>query len=80
VSDAPGVLKELISALKEAGVKEVYLDSLNPYLASVERLKAAYRAKFFWALKSLQQYLSDPCGYLKALSGEIAVLSQVNIH
>lgn len=76
ITDAPGVLEKLIIALKVAGVKEVYLDSLNSYPASVERLKVAYRAKFLLALKCLQQYLSDPCGYLRALSGELAALSE----
>ncbi|MDQ0287144.1 DNA repair photolyase [Desulfofundulus luciae] len=76
VSDAPGVLEELISGLKEAGVKEVYLDSLNPYPASVYRLKVAYQTMLPWALKHLEQYLCDPRGYLKALSEELAALSQ----
>lgn len=76
VSDAPGMLEELISDLKEAGVKEVYLDSLNPYPASVYRLKVTYQARLPWALKHLEQYLSDPRGYLKTLSVELTALSQ----
>jgi len=76
VSDAPGVLRELISDLKGAGVREVYLDLLNPYSVSVKRLKDAYQEKLPWALKNLEQYLCDPRGYLKTLSAELAVLSQ----
>ncbi|MGB9804988.1 SPL family radical SAM protein, partial [Desulfofundulus sp.] len=76
VSDAPGVLEELISGLKEAGVKEVYLDSLNPYPASVYRLKFVYQTMLPWTLKHLEQYLSDPRGYLRILSEELATLSQ----
>ncbi|SHJ14834.1 SPL family radical SAM protein [Desulfofundulus thermosubterraneus] len=76
VSDAPGVLEELISGLKGAGVKEVYLDSLNPYPASVYRLKVTCRDRLPWALKHLEQYLCDPRGYLKTLSEELAALSQ----
>ncbi|HHW42523.1 MAG TPA: radical SAM protein [Desulfotomaculum sp.] len=76
VSDAPGVLGELISGLRGAGVKEVYLDSLNPYPASVYRLKVACQTMLPWALKHLEQYLSDPRGYLRTLSEELATLSQ----
>ncbi|NHM27525.1 radical SAM protein [Desulfofundulus sp. TPOSR] len=76
LSDTPGVLEELISGLKEAGVREVYLDSLNPYPASMHRLRVACRDRLPWALKHLEQYLSDPRGYLKTLSEELAALSQ----
>lgn len=76
ITDAPGVLEELIVALREAGIKEVYLDALNPYPASVERLMAAYRTSFPRVLKCLERYLSDPSGYLRALSGELVALSR----
>jgi DNA repair photolyase len=75
VSDAPGVLEGLISGLKEAGVKAVYLDSLNPYPASISRLKAACRGRLPRVLASLERYLADPRGYLKTLSGKLAALS-----
>jgi len=76
VSDTPGALEKLMVTLKEAGVREVCLDSLNPYPASIERLRIACRASLPWALKRLEQYLSDPRGYLRKLSEELAALSQ----
>ncbi|MGQ9513137.1 hypothetical protein [Thermodesulfitimonas sp.] len=76
ITDAPGVLERLVGALREAGVREVYLDALNLYPASVERLMVAYRANFPRAVKSLERYLSDPSGYLRALSGGLGVLSR----
>lgn len=76
ITDAPRVLERLVGALREAGVREVYLDALNPYPASVGRLMVAYRANFPGALKWLDRYLSDPHGYLRTLSGELAALSR----
>lgn len=75
ITDAPGVLEGLVVALREAGVREVYLDALNPYPASVERLMVVYRANFPRAVKHLERYLSDPGGYLRTLPGESAALS-----
>ncbi|ACA60482.1 Radical SAM domain protein [Candidatus Desulforudis audaxviator MP104C] len=76
ITDAPGVLERLVGAMRDAGVKEVCLDALNPYPASVERLMVAYRAGFPRAVKCLERYLSDPSGYLQALSGELVALSR----
>uniref|UniRef100_A0A7C2E1S8 Radical SAM protein n=1 Tax=Ammonifex degensii TaxID=42838 RepID=A0A7C2E1S8_9THEO len=76
ITDAPGVLERLVVALRDAGVREVYLDALNPYPASVKRLMVAYRASFPRAVKSLERYLSDPSGYLRVLPGELAALSR----
>lgn len=76
ITDAPGVLERLIVALRDGGVREVYVDALNPYPVSVERLTVAYRTNFPRAVKCLHRYLSDPDGYLRALSGELAALSQ----
>lgn len=76
ITDAPGVLERLVGALSEAGVREVYLDALNPYPASVERLAAAYRANFPRAVRSLERYLADPSGYLSVLSGGLAALAR----
>lgn len=76
ITDAPGVLERLVGALREAGVREVYLDALNPYPASVKRLMVAYRASFPRAVRCLERYLSDPSGYLRALSGRLAALSR----
>jgi len=76
VTDAPGALEELIATLRDIGVKEVYLDPLNPYPASLERLRAAYRLKLPWALKYLERYLSDPRYYLKALTQRLEFLSR----
>ncbi len=76
VTDAPELLRELFSALRGAGIEEFYVDPLNPYRPSVERLKAVYRAKLSWALRSLEKYLSDPRGYLRTFSRELALLSE----
>lgn len=76
VSDLPRVLRELVSSLRGAGVKEVCFDSLNSYPASLYRLKAAYQTMLPWALKHLEQYLSDPREYLHTPSEELATLSQ----
>jgi len=76
VTDAQGMLGELFSVLKGAGIEEVYVDPLNPYRASLERLKAVYRAKLSWALRSLETYLSDPRGYLRTFSRELALVSK----
>ncbi|WP_334110170.1 SPL family radical SAM protein [Thermodesulfitimonas autotrophica] len=76
ITDAPGVLERLVSALSEAGVREIYLDALNPYPASVERLTAVYRRNFPRAVKSLERYLADPSGYLGALFGRLATLAR----
>jgi len=76
VTDAQGLLRELFSALRGAGIEEVYVDPLNPYRASVERLKAVYRAKLSWALRSLEKYLSDPRGYLRRFSRELSLISE----
>lgn len=76
VTDAPGALEDLIATLRDIGVKEVYLDPLNPYPASLERLRAAYRTKLPWALKYLERFLSDPRYYLKALTQRLEFLSR----
>ncbi|CEP69219.1 Radical SAM [Moorella glycerini] len=73
VSDAPGALERLIAALRGAGVREVYLDPLNPYQAAVKRLRVAYRARFPQALKHLERYLSDPRTYVQPLRGRVGL-------
>ncbi|MGI9862911.1 radical SAM protein [Moorella naiadis] len=76
VSNAPEVLEELIAVLSNAGVREVYLDSLNPYQAAVKRLRVAYRARFPHALKHLERYLSNPREYLQPLRRRVEFLSR----
>ncbi|HBT20343.1 MAG TPA: radical SAM protein [Peptococcaceae bacterium] len=76
LTDAPGVLENIVLDLKEAGVEEIYFDSLNPYPASIQRLKAVYRENFPGAQKHLEYYLSSPKGYLKRLFQELASLSK----
>ncbi|KYH30803.1 SPL family radical SAM protein [Neomoorella mulderi] len=76
VSDAPGALEELIAVLRGAGVREVYLDPLNPYQAAVKRLRVTYRARFPQALKHLERYLSNPREYLQPLRGRVGSLSR----
>jgi DNA repair photolyase len=71
ITDAPGALERLVGALTRAGVREVYLEALNPYPASVERLKLAYRTSFPRSVKYLERYLNDPSGYLRPLSGDL---------
>lgn len=68
VGDTPEALEKLATALKQAGVKEVDFDPLNPYPAAVQRLETAYRERFPWALKHLKQYLSDTRGYTRILA------------
>ncbi|SMB97670.1 DNA repair photolyase [Thermanaeromonas toyohensis ToBE] len=76
VSDAPGALEDLIATLKDTGIKEVFLDPLNPYPVSIERLRAAYQKRLPWALKYLEQYLSDPHRYLQILRERLRSLSR----
>ncbi len=54
----------LFRALKQAGVKEVLADFLNPYPAVVRRLKGVYRRYFPAALADLEMYLTHRDLYL----------------
>lgn len=76
VGDTLEAMGKLVDALKNAGVREVYLDPLNPYPASVQRLEAAYRRRFPWALKYLKCYSSDSRRYLQVLAKRFELLSR----
>lgn len=75
VTDAPGRLESLFTALQKAGIKDVYIDPLNPYSASVERLRQTYRQAVPHALKALDYYLANRRSYLKKLSTQVQILS-----
>ncbi|MCG0276954.1 MAG: radical SAM protein [Thermanaeromonas sp.] len=76
LTDAPGALEELLASLRDIGVREVYLDPLNPYPAAVERLRITYEQKLSWALTHLERFLRDPRGYLKLLAKKLETLSR----
>jgi DNA repair photolyase len=60
LTDTGGTLGALLDALRAAGVREILLDSLNPYPAVVSRLKNLYRRHFPAALPGLEEYLRHP--------------------
>lgn len=74
LTDAPGALEELVAALRAAGIREILVDSLNPYRAAVERLREAYARHLRRATGQLERYLSDPRGYLRGLPERLARL------
>lgn len=62
-----GVLK-LINSLQAAGIREVWLDRLNPYPAILSRLRTLYRQRFPNSLSALEHYVRYPANYEKLLS------------
>lgn len=60
ISDTEEGLQRLFKAIREAGVEEIMVDSLNPYPSAVGRMRAAYRKHFPEALPALEEYLKNP--------------------
>ncbi len=75
LGDTPSALSDLFSAVAGAGVKEVWVDRLNPYPTAVGRLKKAYQLHFPTALTALEAYLSHPANYLGGLWGRLIEIS-----
>jgi DNA repair photolyase len=71
LTDTHESLAALFHALREAGVREILLDSLNPYPAVVNRLKEIYRRHFPAALPGLEEYLRHPGRYRDELRGRM---------
>jgi len=63
LSDTEESLVNLLSTLNDMGIKEILLDSLNPYPAVVQRLRNIYRQYFSSALPYLEDYLRHPDVY-----------------
>lgn len=59
LGDSEEAVAGLFGALKRAGVKEVLVDTLNPYPAVMQRLKKVYRMHFPSALAELEFYLEN---------------------
>ncbi len=71
LTDTPASLAALLRALREAGIGEILLDSLNPYPAVVNRLQDIYRRRFPAALPALDEYLRHPGRYREELRGRL---------
>lgn len=71
LTDGEEALHNLLAALKEAGIKEVLLDALNPYPAVVQRLRRVYRSSFPYALPELENYLRQRDAYEELISVRI---------
>lgn len=75
VGDGEEALAALFGALKQAGVREVLADTLNPYPAVVRRLKNIYRRHFPAALADLELYLAAREPYRNKIKKLLAGIS-----
>lgn len=71
LGDRPEAISQLLAGIRQAKVKEVEVDFLNPYPAVVKRLRRVYRGFFPWALKSLEWFLADPLDYRLRVSAAL---------
>jgi DNA repair photolyase len=76
VGDTEEALAGLFKALKEAGVKEVLADFLNPYPAVVRRMRSIYRRHFANALADLELYLTQREFYLNRTERVLTEISR----
>ncbi len=74
LTDTEASLTALYHALREAGVREILVDHLNPYPAVANRLKDAYRRYFPAALPVLEEYLRRPGAYRDEVDGMLRSL------
>lgn len=63
LGDSPQAVRDLLRALRNAGVREVIFDRLNPYPRSVANLRALYGRRFPRAVGALEGYLRHPGAY-----------------
>lgn len=76
VGDAPEALEALLGAIRDAGVRRVCFDRLNPYPRVVANLRGVYARRFPQAIASLERYLHDPVAYLAGFDGMVASLAR----
>ncbi len=63
ITDSEAGLLSLLNALQDKGIKEVWVDRLNPYPAVINRLKTMYRQYFPHSLRELEEYVRYPDNY-----------------
>lgn len=76
LGDTPLALSDLFSAVSKAGVKDVWVDKLNPYPAAVGRLKRVYKLHFPEVLTALEIYLANPASYVVGLRSRLVEISE----
>lgn len=75
LSDTEEALTGLFSALREAGIRKILLDCLNPYSSVVHRLKSLYRQHFPAAWPELEAYLAQPEIYRNKIARRVDQIS-----
>ena len=76
VGDTTLALSNLFSSVAGSGVKEVWVDRLNPYPTVVGRLKRVYRLHFPAAFTALEVYLNNPANYMVQLRKVLLEISK----
>lgn len=76
ISDGDSAMEKLFASLAEAGVKEILIDSLNPYPAVISRLKPVYRSFFPRALPKLEAYLRQGGVYRCAVADKVKLIAK----
>ncbi|ADI01901.1 SPL family radical SAM protein [Syntrophothermus lipocalidus] len=77
VSDREESLTGLLRTIHECGIREVLLDTLNPYPAVVQRLKNTYLRYFPEALPELETYLRSPEMYRDKIEARLCNISEL---
>lgn len=68
LTDTRESLSSLVRALREAGIRDIQADALNPYPAVTRRLREVYAQHFPEALPELEESLRDRPRYRKDLA------------
>ncbi|MGE5396794.1 MAG: SPL family radical SAM protein [Chitinophagales bacterium] len=76
LSDSDESLDQLFKQLKQTGIKEILIDSLNPYPTAVANLKAIYIKNFPDYLPVLEEYLRDPGAYRNIIGNRLRRISR----
>ncbi len=76
LTDTEESLSSLIRALREAGIRDIQADALNPYPAVAERLRRVYAQHFPEALPDLEDLLCNPARYRQELALRLRRISR----